>query len=820
MSIDRCLDEKVAAGKLSKALADEAKANIRRLERRYRREMGQGAGEPAAAAETARIMAEVAARRKRQKGLKVIAMDRALTVIDDHEKGAAAGLMALLTRDIFERSDAVPVETLAEIIRGDLAREFDIGLSAYRSRLAGLSQDQVGIRNFVRELYGEGTGDAVAANAAQAWVRATDKAAKRYAAVGGEIFERDDWRLGQRHDADRIRVEGFATWSAVMRDAFHRGDLDVLDFKTGERVTSEEFETLVRQAFDHIVSRVQAKRLGDIQGNRALPRMFHWKTAEAWLAYNDRFGTGKGGIFDLLTGHLDRMARDIALTSQLGPGHRANMEALVDHVIEQESATPSRALSRLSPARWVNSPRLAFNTYRYLNGELSIPSNEVIAGAASGLRGWLTGLQLGSATLTAIPGDSATTLIASLNTGIPAARVIQRAAQLIANDRGSKALATRMGIIAYAISDTALGTKRFGDELLGQNFGGRVADTVIRASGLAHWTNAMKQAFMLEFSGLIASQAGRRYANINKDLRRAFKRYGISEAEWDEIRASDLIEGPDGATFFDPVAMENQGLAEKVMSMIVQERAYAVVEPDARVRAFLTQGTERGTLEGEFMRSTAMYKSFSTTILLTTLTRAMFRTPERGGLGSMGTRLAAFAGLQLLLTFAGAMAIQMRQIATGKDPRDMTTEDFWGSAFITGGGSGFLGDYIYNGYARGDRGLITGLIGPVAGLVEDTARLSMSNIRQAIEGRDTKFGTELARFLRFNAFPGSNIWYLRAILDRTVMDQVQLMVDPDYAESLRRMEERARKAFGQEFWWRPGQALPERGPNTGAVLGP
>ncbi len=39
------------------------------------------------------------------------------------------------------------------------------------------------------------------------------------------------------------------------------------------------------------------------------------------------------------------------------------------------------------------------------------------------------------------------------------------------------------------------------------------------------------------------------------------------------------------------------------------------------------------------------------------------------------------------------------------------------------------------------------------------------------------------------------------------------------AKSFRRIEQGARRDYGQRFWWRPGTVLPRRGPDLGAVGG-
>jgi hypothetical protein len=38
-------------------------------------------------------------------------------------------------------------------------------------------------------------------------------------------------------------------------------------------------------------------------------------------------------------------------------------------------------------------------------------------------------------------------------------------------------------------------------------------------------------------------------------------------------------------------------------------------------------------------------------------------------------------------------------------------------------------------------------------------------------------------------------------------------------QSFRRIMQAARRDYNQEFWWKPGEVLPERGPDLGAVTG-
>jgi hypothetical protein len=106
--------------------------------------------------------------------------------------------------------------------------------------------------------------------------------------------------------------------------------------------------------------------------------------------------------------------------------------------------------------------------------------------------------------------------------------------------------------------------------------------------------------------------------------------------------------------------------------------------------------------------------------------------------------------------------------------------------------------------------------GPSAERLGDFANLTIGNMVQLATGEDTKFGKELIDFARGNV-PGGNIWYLRLAWERLVLDQLQFLADPEANKSFKAKQQRWRKDFGQEFWWRPGQLTPDRAPDLRAA---
>ena len=197
-----------------------------------------------------------------------------------------------------------------------------------------------------------------------------------------------------------------------------------------------------------------------------------------------------------------------------------------------------------------------------------------------------------------------------------------------------------------------------------------------------------------------------------------------------------------------------------------------------------------------------MYKNFGVTVVNTHLMRGMTldKTSSKGGY---------YANLLISTTMMGALALQLKEISKGRDPRDMfgdseETAKFWFAAFMQGGGLGIFGDFINSGTNRFGGGIQETIAGPVAGFADDVLRLSVQNLYQAATGDDTNAAGELVKFTQ-RYLPGSSLWYARLALERKVWDQLQLMTDPKARSKFRRAETKYRRDFGQKYWWGSGR---------------
>jgi hypothetical protein len=164
------------------------------------------------------------------------------------------------------------------------------------------------------------------------------------------------------------------------------------------------------------------------------------------------------------------------------------------------------------------------------------------------------------------------------------------------------------------------------------------------------------------------------------------------------------------------------------------------------------------------------------------------------------------AGLFVGLALGGALALQLKELAKGRDPRPMADSRFWYAAALQGGGFGIFGDF----FAAAENRFGGGFAQTLAGPLPDTAQ-GLSRFGEALVSEDEDIGAEALRLVK-REMPGASLWYARLGFERLVLDAVQEDIDPDFRRAWRRAERRAAEQ-GTQFWWAPGDALPERAPD-------
>ncbi len=806
--LTKCIAEAVSAGRMSVERGQEWSKRIDDHE-----QMLNMSGE--ISPELARTRAEQAvfeakraevALQRRQKALQTIAVHRMVEQVQRHPDGVGAGVMSLLVKDMGGRAGYSNVDNRAKAILAQFQAKFSDVMNRYRTKAGGLVQDREGLRNMVKEIFGTSSGDANAKAAAQVWGEVAEMARQRFNKAGGAIPRREDWGMPQYHDPIRVQKVAKQEW---IDEIIPMLDRQKMTDAAGNPLSDIELRIMLDHAYDTISTNGLVDMMpGRIGGTKLANqhrdhRVLNFKDADAWLAYHDKYG--HADIYTTLNDHITGMAHDISKLEIMGPNPEASFRYMRD-------------LARKEGLEGVQM-RMLESVWDTVSGKANAAESVHFADFMQSVRHVLVSAKLGAAFLSSISDLGFLRQTAAFN-GIPAAKVLKRQLSLMnpanAEDR---LMAVKMNLTAEAWTTRALAANRF-TEVTGANFSAKMADFTMRASLLSAWTDAGRKAFGMEFQGLLAEQVGKTLDELPDALKTGFQRYGISAEEWDILRATDLLEHK-GAQFFSPEnLMARQDLDEgartklatKIQEMILTETDYAVPTPDARVRAITTAGAKRGTIVGELARSGFMFKSFPITVITTHL----YRGALQNGAKNKGAYLASIVASTTLL---GAVALQMKELSRGKDPRSMDDPKFWASAFVQGGGAGIYGDFLFSDVNRFGGSLLKTTAGPLAQLaLEDIPKITLGNVQEFVRGEDTNLAADLVQFSR-SYTPGGSLWYTRLAFEREVLDQLQLMADPKARTKFRRIQRKRRRDYGQDYWWRPGAATPRRAPDFEAATG-
>ena len=739
------------------------------------------------------------------------------------------------------------IEGRYRAIRGQLDARMAEVIETFETRTGMDAPNQAVLENVVREAFGEATGDRAAKELAEAWGKTADLARQMFNGAGGAIGKLENWGLPQYHDPLSVRQAGREAWIEAV---LPRLDLaKMTDRATGLPFSERRARAVLGETWEKIATGgLSQKRPGEHPGKgrladrRSDSRFLVFKSADDWMAYQTEYGAGDA--FGIMMGHLDEMSRDIAQMQILGPNPQAQFDWLA--AFAEREAALELATGVEGAARGKTYLRQARNMLDHFTGAANVPEREWLAVMGATTRSWVTGALLGSAIISEVPSGVVFGAMARTFSGAPKVGEVSELFKQMALP-ANRAAARRAGFIIEQATDgvvsgvrDSLRLETVGARVDGRGlnaFSRRLPATVFRVTGLTGYTMARKRAFRFEMMGALADRRDMTLAQIaasadpeDQAFAGLLKARGITAANWNAIRAAPLWEPAEGAGFLRPLEVieaAGEDLGLRLAEMIEMQTRMAVPETTLWTRAKLLGNNKPGTFQGEFMRSWAMFRSFSLTATYLFGEEFLLRAAKTA---RPGMALAGYGvGVAAALTVAGAASIQIRQIVQGNDPRDMRDPKFWGAALMQGGGLGILGDLFYATETRaGKSSAMTGW-GPAAAFVGDAWNLTVGNalevagavgegesLGEAVEG--ASIGRDAVRFAGRWA-PWASIWWARTVWDRTVMDQLQKVVDPEADEDFRRQTRRLERDYGQGQWWPQGEALPERAPELAGAVG-
>jgi hypothetical protein len=721
---------------------------------------------------------------------------------------------------ILGQAHAEMEEVLHEFRKGAITGEYRRRSGEAKARL----------ENVVRELFGQNTGDTKAKELAAAWTKVADDLRRRFNAAGGAIGKLQDWGLPQMHSQEALLATTKDEWIA-----FIEPKLDINRMKnplTGQAMTPDELRKALEHVYDTIITDGWNTRepaghsgVGALFRQHADHRFLHFKSADDWLEYQRAFG--EGDPFAAMMGHLSTMSRDIAAMEVLGPNPAAMLNHLMGLVQKTNPNNPNVPKTK----------KRVDDMWAHITGTANMPVGTKLANTAAGARNLISAASLGSATLSAVT-DLGFQAAARRFAGLP---IVSQMSDFIKQfGTGNTREAVRAGLILDSAVHAMHQQARYVGSISGRTISGYINDRVLTYSGLQAWTQAGKHAFGLAMQAELADHVGKALDQVPDALRRTLERHGFTPEMWDRIRTSSQLYQPQsGATFLRPreiaegvkaqLLKEGQvddleawrqarALADRYVSMILRETRYAVPESTVAARAGMMSQNQPGTFVGELIRSAGQFKSFGVAVMMLHGGRV-----AREISGGSKARGALYAGALLITTtLLGALSMQLKEIANGRDPRkmDMSKEGkkFWGAAMLQGGGMGIYGDFLFSDVNRFGGSLAGTVAGPMVDRLDNLRRLTVGNVIEFGEGKEkTNFGRELSQFIKQNT-PGSSLWFTRLAYERLLMDQLQYLLDKDAHSAFQKRMALRKRDFGQDFWWKMGETSPRRAPDLGKTF--
>ena len=537
-------------------------------------------------------------------------------------------------------------------------------------------------------------------------------------------------------------------------------------------------------------------------------RVLHFKSAKDWYAYNEKFGTGS--LKETYYSGLMTAGRNIGMLDTLGTKPKDNFEKIRVAISNRMLANKRSTESLSSYKQFEKFMNVVDGTvYTFEGGKFGFAVAKWSAiGRAVGNVAKLGGAVISAAADIGIYASEMRYQGRSFLGGMGEA---MSAIGRIKNTKQKQDIVKALGFLGDGTTYDISGRFQVGDNL--NKSWTQIQRTFFKYNLLSWWTNTLKENSMLGMANYYANQKSLSFDQLNKPLQSFFGLYNIDATKWDVIRKTAMSKADDGTEFINISELSNMSDADikkitgmndlsktelqiekdkfkySVSGMLLDRSIYAVIEPDARTKGTMTQGTFAGTGMGEAIRFVGQFKAFPMAIGNKVLGReiAFLR---KGPNQDIGRGIKGLASIVVTSGFMGYLSMTAKDLLKGKEPRDPNNIKTIMAAFLQGGGLGIYGDVLFK--EQRDAGSVAaGLIGPAPTTVID---LGLA-LKYALSGEGGKAGKAAYRTVSSN-IPFLNLFYIKTIFDYMIGFQIMETMNPGV---LKRVEKRMKKDYNQEY---------------------
>jgi hypothetical protein len=540
----------------------------------------------------------------------------------------------------------------------------------------------------------------------------------------------------------------------------------------------------------------------DVAKSSKFKRVLHFKTADDWFDYNDIFGVGN--LKESFFSGLQTAGRNMGIMDTLGTKPAENFEKI-------RKAIAKRMIMDKRDQNKVSSKQ--FDKFlKVVDGSIYTVENFGVAKYSAIARALSSMAKLGGATISAaadigLYGSEMRYQGRSFLGGMFEA---MSSLVRIKNTKQKKDIAEMLGFIADNTIYDIAGRYQVGDNL-SKGFT-KAQRFFFKVNLLSWWTNTLKEGAMLGMANYFAKQKNLSFDSLSPQLKSLFEVYNINSTKWNIIRKTAMEKADDGTEFINiglldqisdadvkkitgiddlttrEIGIEKDKFKASVSGMLLDRSIYAVIEPDARVRATMTQGQLAGTAAGEALRFFFQFKAFPLSIVQKVLGREIDY--FKGQNKEIQRGIVGLAAIMVTSGLLGYLSMTIKDLLKGRSPRDPTKIKSVMAAFLQGGGLGIYGDVLFQETRSGGE-----IIGQIGGPVPLTAFDLVQAIKYGIRGEGGKAGRTAYRAVS-QSIPFMNLFYLKTAFDYLIGYQIMETMSPG---TLRRIENKMKRDYNQEF---------------------
>jgi hypothetical protein len=664
----------------------------------------------------------------------------------------------------------------------------------------------------MREMIGEPTGIKNAKDIAKVLKASQNSWRLRLNDLGANIGELDDWITRTTHNTEKMAVankdsrlidDNRLAWVEYTQTKLNlkRTFSDVNDPVEISKILSSIYDSLMTG--DHMKYGGTNSVYGtkNVTNRLNASRVLHFKDLQARQEYNIKFGEPslQTSVFNVLTSS----AKNIVMMERLGTNPQDTFNKILSLLRKKYKSSDYKIVRDLNFENFKGA-------YAQLDGSANIPGSQTLAKIGEVVRSTGDMARLGGTTVTSI-ADLAPYMLSTnfqgrgLLTGL-----VEPLNGLVGGN--NRAAMEALEVISNSVVVANRGNV-FSDG--SESFGGlnNLRNRFFKWNGLNGWIASLKSSMALGVAKFYGSLTETKFFNLQKRERNFLTLYGIDEGKWDMLRSIKTLAADDkryitaeGAKDI-PDSVINKYFGRTLSArelrnfkndleltwrnVLNDQGTHGTPEPDSQIRSITKMGTVKGTYMGEINAFVMQYKNFAVSLYKKILRREMDSYgPDESKL--VGATMIASA--LMLGTIFGYIVISIKDMLSGRSPRDPKKLSVIMQSFVQGGGGGIYGDFlmseVQNQYGNG---VFETALGPTA-----------SDIKKFIDMVKTMNEPKKAgkKFLQLaeGHTPFINLYYTKAAYDYLIGYQIKEYLDPGF---FKRMKERNEKNRGQTYYFKP-----------------